>query len=116
MNASARSISFARVWYCTPAAEFFTKSAFQLCTLRRWAKPPVTNARVRFRVAAEALYTPSSRSGSGVRASVVKSKPFTASPRYAGSETPSRVSVAELRGLAYCPAIRPILTIGTWAA
>ena len=22
----------------------------------------------------------------------------------------------ELRGLAYCPAIRPILTIGTWAA
>ena len=55
MKASARSISFARFWYCTPAAEFLTKSAFQLCTLRRWAKPPVTNARVRFSVAAEAL-------------------------------------------------------------
>ena len=54
MKASARSISPARVWYCTPAAEFLTKSAFQLCTLRRWAKPPVTKARVRFRVAAEA--------------------------------------------------------------
>ena len=55
MKASARSISLARFWYCTPAAEFLTKSAFQLCTLRRWAKPPVTKARVRFRVAAEAL-------------------------------------------------------------
>ena len=55
MKASARSISLARFWYCTPAAEFLTKSAFQLCTLRRWAKPPVTKARVRFRIAAEAL-------------------------------------------------------------
>ena len=30
--------------------------------------------------------------------------------------TPPRVSVVELRGLANCPASRPILTIGTWAA
>ena len=55
MNARARSISLARFWYCTPAEEFLTKSAFQLCTLRRCAKPPVTKARVRLRIAAEAL-------------------------------------------------------------
>ncbi len=55
IKASARSISPASVWYWTPAAEVLTKFAFQLCTLRRCAKPPVTKARVRFRVAAEAL-------------------------------------------------------------
>ena len=37
------------------------------------------------------------------------------SPRNAGSVTPSRVSSFELRGLAYCPAIRPILMIGRLA-
>src|SRR6218665_958298 len=34
------------------------------------------------------------------------------SPRYAGSVTPSRVSVSLERGLANCPAIRPIFTTG----
>ena len=37
------------------------------------------------------------------------------SPRNAGSVTPSRVSVSELRGLAYCPAMRPILITGRLA-
>jgi hypothetical protein len=46
----------------------------------------------------------------------VKAKPLTASPRYAGNVTPSRVSVSLDRGLAYCPAIRPSLTTGTDAA
>ena len=55
MKASARSISPASGWYCTLAAELFAKSAFQWWTLRRWANPPVTKARTRLRVAAEAL-------------------------------------------------------------
>ena len=46
----------------------------------------------------------------------MKAKPLTASPRYAGSVTPSRVSVPALRGLANWPASRPILTTGTCAA
>src|SRR5699024_5076469 len=56
------------------------------------------------------------RCGSRVRAPGVKSKPFTASPRYAGNVTPSRVSVSLDRGLAYCPASRPTLTTGRLAA
>src|SRR5689334_9270777 len=51
-----------------------------------------------------------------MRDSGVKSMPFTASPRYDGSVTPSRVSSPELRGLAYWPAIRPTFTTGTLAA
>ncbi len=53
--------------------------------------------------------------GSGVRARAVKSNPLTASPRYAGSVTPSRTSSGCDLGLANCPAILPILTIGTCA-
>ncbi len=35
------------------------------------------------------------------------------SPRNEGSSTPSRVSVGAERGLANCPAMRPIFTVGT---
>src|SRR3954447_4282360 len=57
-----------------------------------------------------------SRCGSGTREASVNSKPLTASPRYAGRVTPSRVSRSEERGLAYWPARRPSLTTGTDAA
>jgi hypothetical protein len=43
----------------------------------------------------------------------VNAKSLTMSPRYAGSSTPSRVSVPVLRGFAYWPPIRPTLTTGT---
>ena len=46
---------------------------FHSCTRRRSAKPPVVKARSRFSVAAEVLYACSSRSGSGMRDSGVKS-------------------------------------------
>ncbi len=67
-------------------------------------------------VAADVRCTSSSRVGSGTRDSGVKAKPLTASPRYAGRVTPSRVSRSEERGLAYWPASRPSLTTGTEAA
>ncbi len=55
------------------------------------------------------------RVGSGMRASGVNSWPLTESPRKAGRVTSPRVSVSELRGLAYWPAMRPILTTGVEA-
>ena len=88
---------------------------FQRCASSSDAKPPVVNARTRFSVEADVWYASSSRVGSGVRASGVNSQPLTMSPRNAGSVTPSRVSVSDERGLAYCPAIRPILMMGRLA-
>lgn len=76
----------------------------------------MVKARTRLSVEADALYIRFSRSGSGIRASSVNSKPLTESPRYVGSVTPSRVSVGLERGLEYCPAIRPTFTTGTEAA
>ncbi len=73
MNASARSISLVSSSYRADTLRFFTKSEFQECMLRRSAKPPLTNARTRLSVAADALYTPSRRPGSGSRDSGVKS-------------------------------------------
>ena len=70
------------------------------------------NALTKFKVADEVLYTRTKRFGSGVLDFVVNSKSFTASPRYAGKVTPSRVSLSLLRGLANWPAIRPTLTTG----
>ncbi len=70
------------------------------------------NARIRFSVAAEVLYAVTMRLGSWARDSGVKSNPLTISPRKAGSVTPSRVSSFEERGLANCPAMRPILMTG----
>ncbi len=55
MNAIARSISSDSASYLASTRELRTKSVFQLCTVRRSAKPPLTNARTRFSVAAEVL-------------------------------------------------------------
>ena len=55
------------------------------------------------------------RVGSGMRASGVNSWPLTESPRKEGRVTSPRVSVSELRGLAYWPAMRPTLTTGVEA-
>src|SRR5579859_4270573 len=55
------------------------------------------------------------RDGSGMRASAENSGPLTMSPRYEGSVTPPCVSVSEDRGLANCPAMRPIFTTGSEA-
>mmetsp|Transcript_13202 Transcript_13202/g.52910 ORF Transcript_13202/g.52910 Transcript_13202/m.52910 type:complete len:234 (-) Transcript_13202:87-788(-) len=63
-------------------------------------------------VCAHWLYARSMRSGSGARDIASKGSALMLSPRYAGSVTPSRVSVVELRGLANWPAMRPILTMG----
>ncbi len=71
---------------------------------------------MRFSVEADVWYASSSRCGSGVRASGVKSNPLMMSPRNAGSVTPSRSSTSDDRGgLAYCPAMRPIFTTGRLA-
>src|SRR5690606_29158366 len=91
------------------------KPRFHSWTWRRSANPPVVNARTTFQVAAEIWYAWTRRSGSGTRASGVKACPLIMSPRYAGRVTPSRVSESELRGLAYCPAMRPIFTTGMLA-
>ena len=70
---------------------------FQVCTWRRSAYPPVTNARTRFSVAAERVVdVHAAAAGPGPATSGVKSKPLTASPRYAGSVTP--VAGLEVRG------------------
>jgi hypothetical protein len=114
MNRMARSISAAISSYRAYAG-LAVKPRFHSCTRSRDAKPPVVNARIRFSVDADVWYASSSRSGSGVRASAVNSKPLMMSPRNAGSVTPSRVSESDDRGLAYCPAIRPILMTGRLA-
>ena len=54
MKLSARSISAATCSYLRPTSEPSTKSVFQVCTWRRSAYPPVTKARTRFSVAADA--------------------------------------------------------------
>ena len=66
-------------------------------------------ARDRFIAAAALAYARMSRPGSGRRASGVGSSPLTMSPRYDGRPA---TSVAELRGLAYWPAMRATLTTG----
>ncbi len=83
--------------------------------LAQVGQPPWVKARTRLSVAAEVLYIRSSRCGSGMRDSGVKSSPLTASPRYDGSVTPSRVSDTALRGFANWPAMRPTFTTGTCA-
>ncbi|CAM5533294.1 hypothetical protein SALBM311S_01892 [Streptomyces alboniger] len=76
----------------------------------------MVKARTRLSVEAEAWYIRFRRSGSGIRAASLKSKPLTESPRYVGRVTPSRVSAPLERGLEYWPAIRPTFTTGTDAA
>ena len=50
------------------------------------------------------------RDGSGTRASGVATSELTMSPRYDCSPS---ASMGALRGLAYCPAIRPTFTTGS---
>ena len=71
------------------------------------------NARSRFRVDADWWYASIRRCGSGTRAAAVKAMSLTMWPRKLGSPTPSTVSIAEERGLANWPAMRPTFTAGT---
>ena len=50
-----------------------------------------------------------------MRAAAVNSGPLTMSPRYDGSVMSPCVSVSDDRGLANCPAMRPIFTTGSEA-
>ena len=52
------------------------------------------------------------RVGSGSRSSAIKALRLTRSPRKLGNDRPSRTSSLALRGLAYCPAIRPTRITG----
>ena len=115
MKASARSDFVRKVLILHTAAGFLTKSAFQLCTLRRWANPSDEGScqvqRRRRRVINLQQPLRIWLAGYGREVEAIHSiAPIRR------QLTPSRVSIAELRGLANCPAIRPTLTIGTCAA
>ena len=115
MKRIARSMSRAITSYRAFAA-LATKPRFHSCTCRRSAKPPLVNARTRFRVAALVWYARSSRCGSGVRSGGVERVVVDGVAPVGGQRDAVRGSPSPLlRGLLNWPAIRPILTTGMLA-